>query len=171
MLFRYCFTCKEKTKITSVRTRGTPLVVTMKCHNKHRHTWRSQPIINNTVAGNILLSGVILYTGSMFKRISEMFDSINIPHFSRTLFYSIQKTLLFPTLNSFYKRYQSKIINACTTRKENNFIGDERSDSPGYSAKYRTCSMELLSMLVLQGIFVEWKRKGCKPCLKNIENQ
>ena len=72
-------------------------------------------------------------------------------------------------MNSFYKRYQSKIVNACTIRKEN--IGDGRSDSPGYSAKYGTCSMELLSMLVLQGIQVEWKRKGCKPCLKNIENQ
>ena len=46
--------------------------------------------------------------------------------------------MLFPTLNSFYKQYQSKIINICTTREQNNFIGDGRSDSPGYSAKYGT---------------------------------
>ena len=104
LLFRYCFTCKEKTNIISVRIRGTVLVVTMKCHNKHiLHTWRSQPMVNNTGAGNILLPGAILYTGNTFKRILEMFDSINIPLFSRTLFYSIQKTLLFPTLNSFCK--------------------------------------------------------------------
>ena len=38
LTFRYCFTCKEKTKITSVRTRGTLLVVTMKCYNKYIHT-------------------------------------------------------------------------------------------------------------------------------------
>ena len=38
LLFCYCFTCKEKTKISSARTRGTLLVVTMKCHNKHIHT-------------------------------------------------------------------------------------------------------------------------------------
>ena len=98
-------------------------------------------MVNNTGAGNILLSGAILYTGNTFKRISEMFDSINIPHFSRTLFYSIQKTLLFPTLNSFYKRYRSKIINICTTREENNFIGDGRSSSSGYSPKYGTFSV------------------------------
>ena len=98
-------------------------------------------MVNNTGAGNILLSGAILYTGNTFKRISEMFDSINIPHFSRTLFYSIQKTLLFPTLNSFYKRYRSRIINICTTREENNFTGDGRSDSPRYSAKYGTYSL------------------------------
>ena len=142
LLFRYCFTCKEKTKILSVRrSRGTLLVVTMKCHNKHIYTWRSQPMVNNTGSGNIILSGAILYTGNTFKRISDTFDSINIPHFSRALFYNIQKTLLFPTLNSFYKRYRSKIINICTTREENNFIGNGRSDSPGYSAKYGTYSL------------------------------
>ena len=86
LLFRYCFTCKEKTKITSVRTRGTLLVVTMKCHNKHIHTWQSQPMVNNTGAGNIFFYlGMKLYTGNTFKRISEMFDSINIAHFSRAL--------------------------------------------------------------------------------------
>ena len=70
-----------------------------------------------------------------------MFDSINIPHFSRILFYSIQKTFPFHTLNSFYKRYRSKIKNICTTREENNFIGDGRSGLPGYSAKYGTYSL------------------------------
>ena len=35
LLFRYCFICNKKTKVTSVRTRGTILVVKMKCHNKH----------------------------------------------------------------------------------------------------------------------------------------
>ena len=94
LLFRY-FTCKEKTKLTSVRTRGTLLVVTKKCHNKHIHTWQSQPMVNNTSARNILLSGAILYTGNTFKRISEKFDSISIPHFSRTLYYSIQKLCCF----------------------------------------------------------------------------
>ena len=83
-----------------------------------------------------------------------MFDSINMPHFSRTLFYSIQKTLLFPTLNSFYKRYRSKIINICTTREENNFTGDERSDSPGYSAKYRTYSLMSTDLNKIVDVFV-----------------
>ena len=42
LLFCDCFTCKEKTKIASVRIRGSLLVVTMKYHNKHIQTWRSQ---------------------------------------------------------------------------------------------------------------------------------
>ena len=179
LLFR-CFACKEKTKITSVRTRGTFLVVAVKCHNKHIHTWRSQPMVNNTGAGNILLSGAILYTGNTFKRISEMFDSINIPHFSRTLFYSIQKTLLFPTLNSFYKRYRSKIINICTTREENNFIGDGRSDSPGCSAKYGTYSLMSTDLNKIVDFFVvhvstagnssRMEKKGLQTLLEKYSN-
>ena len=177
LLFRYCFTCKEKTKITSVRTRGTLLVVTMKCHNKHTHT-HGDP--NNTGAGNIILSGAILYTGNTFKRISQMFDSINIPHFSRTLFYIIQKTLLFPSLNSFYKRYRSKIINICTTREENNFIGDGQSDSPGYSAKYGTYSLMSTDLNKIVEFFVvhvstagnsnRMEKKGLQTLLEKYSN-
>ena len=111
-------------------------------------------MVNNTGAGNILLSEAILYTGNTFKRISEMFDSINIPHLSRTLFYSIQKTLLFPTLNSFYKRYRSKIINICTAREDNKFIGDGRSNSPGYSAKYGTYSLMSTDLNKIVDFFV-----------------
>ena len=166
LLFRYCITCKEKTKITSARNRGTLIVVTMK------YSWK--------YARNILLSGAILYTGDTFKRISEMFDSINIPHFSRTLFYSIQKTLLFPTLNSFYKRYRSKIINICTTREENNFIGDGRSDLPGCSAKYGTYSLMSTDLNKIVDFFVvhvstagnssRMEKKGLQTLLEKYSN-
>ena len=137
-------------------------------------------MVNNTGAGNILLSGAILYTGNTFKRISEMFDSINIPHFSRTLFYSIQKTLLFPTLNSFYKRYQSKIINIYTTREENNFIVDGRSDSSGYSAKYGTYSLMSADLNKIVDFFVvhvstagnssRMEKKGLQTLLEKHSN-
>ena len=150
----------------------------MKCHNKHAYT-HGDP--NNIGAGNIILSGAILYTRNAFKRISQMFDSTNIPHFSRTLFYIIQKTLLFPSLNSFYKRYQSKIINICTTREENNFIGDGQSDSPGYSAKHGTYSLMSTDLNKIVEFFVvhvstagnsnRMEKKGCKLCLKNIQIQ
>ena len=102
------FFCRNK-NTPSVRTRGTLLLAKVICHNKHIHKWQSQPIVNNTGAGNIRLSGAILFTGNTFNRISEMFGSINISPFSRTLFYNIQKTLLFPTTNSVYMQHQNKI--------------------------------------------------------------
>ena len=44
----------------------------MKSHNKHINAWRSEPMVNDTNAGNILLSGATLYAGNTFKRISEI---------------------------------------------------------------------------------------------------
>ena len=38
LLFRYCFTSKKKTKFTSVKTRRTLLVISIKYHNKHIDT-------------------------------------------------------------------------------------------------------------------------------------
>ena len=66
-------------------------------------------MVNNTGAGNIILPGAILYTANTFKRISEMFDAINIPHFSRTVFYSMQKTLLFTTLRVLINNTETKL--------------------------------------------------------------
>ena len=102
-LFRFCFTCFQKTIITSVKTRGTLLTVTMTCPKKHVHKWQSQSIINRIGAGNLLLSASILYSGNTFTRISEMLSSINVVAFSETLYYQIQKTFLYPTLNTVYK--------------------------------------------------------------------
>ena len=70
------------------------------------------------------------------------------------MFYSIEKTLLFSTLNSFYKQYRSKIINICTTREENNFTGHGQSDSPGYSAKYGTHSLMSTDLNKIVDFFV-----------------
>ena len=153
-LFRFCFTCHKTTTITSVTIRGTLATIKMKCPGEHVHTWRSQPMINDTSAGNVLLSGAILYSGNTYNRISEMLSSINVAHFSRTIFYNLQKTLLFPTLNNLYKCYRSEIINTCSSNNENNFIGDGRSDSPGYSAKYGTYSLMSTDLNKIVDFFV-----------------
>lgn len=136
-LFRFCFTCFKPTTVTSVRTKGSILYVKIKCINNHIHNWLSQP----PGQGNIQIAAAILYSGNTFGRISEMLTLMNIQHFSHTLFYNIQKTLLYPVLNSFYKQRRDEIIEQCKQRELNNFIGDGRSDSPGYSAKYGTYSL------------------------------
>ena len=104
--------------------------------------------------------------GIRLKEFQKCLIQLTYPIFQELCFIVNKK--LFPVLNSFYKRYQSKIINICTTREENNFIGDGQSDSPGYSTKYGTYSLIStdLNKIVLQGIQVEWKRKGFKLCLK-----
>ena len=121
--------------------RATLLVVHTKCPNKHIHKWQSQPTINGSGAGNMLLSAAILFSGNTYVRISEMFSMLKVQMFSEPMYYKIQKAVLFPKLNTVYKRYRNDIYQKCAIRKDNNLIGDGRCDSPGYSAKYGTYTL------------------------------
>ena len=88
--------------------------------------------------------------------------------------------MLFHTLNRFYKRYRSKIINICITTEENNFIGDGPSDLPGYSAKYGTYSLMSTDLNKIVDFFVvhvsnsgnssRIKKKGLQTLLEKYSN-
>ena len=96
-LFQFCSTCFRKSTITRMIKRGT--LHTM-CPKKHLHKWHSQPIINGTGAGNMLSSAATLYSGNTFARISEMFSMLKVHLFSEPMYYQIQKSVLFPKLNT-----------------------------------------------------------------------
>lgn len=140
-LFELCSKCFQKNSVTNVHFKGTLLTVKTLCKNRHAWEWRSQPRLNGTGVGNILLSAAILYSGNTFGRITELLQMINVVHFSRTYFFTIQKSVLFPTVNKFYKSVRQTLYDQYTTLPTNDFTGDGRSDSPGYSAKYGTYSL------------------------------
>ena len=134
-LFRFCLRCFESASIKKLFTRGSSVMVTMMCTKGHVCTWKSQPEINGTSAGNVLLSASILYSGSTFSKVSEMMKIMNVKFFSEKTFHNIQSSVLFPAVNALYRenvliRFRSKI--------EVNLSGDGRCDSPGYNAKYGT---------------------------------
>ena len=137
-------------------------------------------MVNNTRTGNIFLYGAILYIGNMFIRISEMFNSINKSIFQELFFVVYNKTLLFPALNSFYKWYQNKVIYICTTREENHFYWwwmkwfawIQHQIWNIYLDEYwpkQNSWLFCCQCYYYQEIQVEWKRKGYKLCLRNIQ--
>ena len=65
----------------------------------------------------------------------------NIASISKARFFEIQKTLLFPVVNRFYKMLRDEIYEGCSYAVINHFSGDGRCDSPGCSAKYGTYSL------------------------------
>ena len=140
-LFTFCRKCFQDCLIEKVTFKGTSVSVTTRCNKDHEVTWHSQPEINKAWTGNILLSAAILYSGNTFQRISELFQMINVVHFSSTRFYEIQKHFLFPALNITYKSIRKTLITENVNSTENHFSGDGCCDSPGYSAKYGTYSM------------------------------
>jgi len=140
-LFELCSKCFKRNFISSVTFKGTLLTIKTNCINNHIFEWRSQPLIKNTGAGNILLSAAKLYSGNTFARITEMLKMINVVHISRSRFFEIQKTLLFPAMNKYYKNSRVQLYDECLKSPINHFSGDGRCDSPGYSAKYGTYSL------------------------------
>ncbi|XP_057303923.1 uncharacterized protein LOC130641224 [Hydractinia symbiolongicarpus] len=86
-LFQVCFTCLQKTCITRVVKRGTLIIVTSICPNKHVFSWQSQPIVNGRAAGNLLLSAAILYSGNTYARIAEMMSILRLQFISKSTFY------------------------------------------------------------------------------------
>jgi len=140
-LFTYCKICFQRNVVDKVTFKGTLLTIKTICANDHEFEWKSQPEIKNTAAGNILLSGAILYSGSTFARVTELLKMINVVHFSSSRIFEIQKTFLFPALNKLYNTYRTDLYKDCLNSTENHFSGDGRCDSPGYSAKYGTYSL------------------------------
>ena len=74
------------------------------CEMKHNFSWHSQPNENGRAAGNISLVASIILSGGTFERFSEMFKTADIPFFSHTTFYIIQKKLVIPASIEFLQR-------------------------------------------------------------------
>lgn len=67
-LFEKCTTCNAPCKVTT-NVRGTLLTVAAECASGHILSWRSQPEVNRMAAGNILLSGAILFNGASATKV------------------------------------------------------------------------------------------------------
>lgn len=143
-LFTTCNICGLNASIISSRCRGSCLLVKTFCAAGHNFTWSSQPNVGSIFAGNVDLAAGILLTGNTYGRISELFNLLNISCLGKTLFYRLQKRLLFPIINQCYVNQRENILSKMKTVDCIDIAGDGRCDSPGYNAKYGTYSFLLL---------------------------
>ena len=88
---------------------GSMLCITTTCCNSHTHVWRSQPMVNNTPKGNVVVAAATLFSGNTFHTIAEIAEACSLHLFSEKTFYSVQNKLLFPTINSMYKVHQQEL--------------------------------------------------------------
>ena len=63
-LFGHCLKCSDEVLEKEPLKKGSALKVTTICKNSHSKEWVSQPLVNRAAAGNVLLSGAILFTGN-----------------------------------------------------------------------------------------------------------
>ncbi|XP_015747740.1 PREDICTED: uncharacterized protein LOC107327508 [Acropora digitifera] len=155
ILFQYCHNCLAPSPETSCTQTGTLITIKTKCSSCHQiFTWESQPfLMGKFPAGNILLSFATLCAGASIKKLLTVFRHMGLLAFSEPTFYYHQRHLLIPTVISFWRKYQSRILESLKG-KEVVIAGDGRHDSMGHSAKYGTytifcCTVGLIIHIVL----------------------
>lgn len=128
-------------EVTSSQT-GTLITIETKCNAcKEIFTWKSQPfLLGKFPAGNLLLSFAVLCAGASIKKVLTVFQHMGVLVYNEPTYYYHQRHLLIPTVVSFWRKYQKKILDTLKG-KEVVLAGDGRHDSMGHSAKYGTYTM------------------------------
>ena len=155
LLFQYCHICfTPNPEVMSSQT-GTLLTIETKCSKcKEIFIWKSQPfLLGKFPAGNLLLSFAVLCAGASIKKVLLVFRHMGILVYNEPTYYYHQRHLLIPTVISFWRKYQKKILDTLKG-KEVVLAGDGRHDSMGHSAKYGTytifyCTVGLIIHIVL----------------------
>src|SRR5664279_1566591 len=150
-LFKHCTStdCNSAVSIIKRQLIGTMLIVKYTCANGHTNTWRSQPYMRHMPAGHLLLSAAILLSGSTYGQINKLCTILNLPIFSKSVFYRIQNTYLNPSVNEYWTMHQTAVLSVLSDTAVK-LCGDARSDSPGFSDKYTSYTlMDLDTSLIV----------------------
>ena len=126
------------------------VTVTANCLNGYSVSWQSQPLMNKTAAGNILISAAILFSGNTCKHTKGFIRHLNIQFISSSHYYTAQTTILFPVVQHAWRETQTAILKQLKKEKSVDICGDWRRDSPGHSAKYGTDTLmeEQISLII-----------------------
>ena len=62
----------------------------MSCQNGHTITWRSQPLLNKTPLGNLLISAAALRSGNTFTKMENFTKALSLLMFSQSVYNRIQ---------------------------------------------------------------------------------
>ena len=161
----WCCSCGQEVELnTSVR--GTLLVVNGTFPDGHVLNWQSQPLVRDMGAGNLMVAIAILFCGLTFTGISNLAKLLNLAMFSESSFYRLQKEYLFPVIHTNYLMQQDAVMEFL---RGNNLqlSGDDRCDSPRYSAKYCTYSlMDSATDLILDYKLIQSSETGSSVAME-----
>lgn len=122
---------------TNIHFDGTCLSAKLTCLHGHEFKWRSQPLIGQQPAGNILVTAAACFSGNTFAKLESFSDTLKLPLISKTTYQKIEKDYVIPTIHNFWTQ-QKDIITRSLSTYDLVVSGDGRCDSPGFSAKYCT---------------------------------
>ncbi|XP_056425796.1 uncharacterized protein LOC130367402 [Hyla sarda] len=120
---------------------GSMFSLHVKCNKGHiRKLWKSQPLVNNTPAGNVLLSAATVVSGNSISKIFTFLKFLNMLSIGRSTFFNHQNNFIFPGIDKQWQKEQKSVIDKLKLAPAY-LIGDGQCDSPGFSAKYCTYTL------------------------------
>ncbi|XP_049522109.1 uncharacterized protein LOC119450703 isoform X2 [Dermacentor silvarum] len=117
---------------------GSMVTVRSSCDNcRHVTSWKSQPLIGDKPAGNVLMAAALLFSGCTVSQTLRLLQSINVQAISETTFFKYQAFYMVPAVEKLYKEQQAQLLSR-VAGVDVDLAGGGRCDSPGHSAKYGT---------------------------------
>ena len=157
---------------------GGMVTVKTSCMSGHMVTWKSQPQVKGTAAGNLLITAAIVFSGNTYKHAADFAKHLNLQFISSSYYYKIQRKIIFPVIQKAWKKNQAEVVKQLKQNKSVDLCGDGRCDSPGHSAKYGTYTlMDEKSNLIVEFSLVQvtevsssnaMEYEGCKRSLNSV---
>ena len=138
LLLSICLACFSKDAAVNYAKCGSMLTAYIKCLCcKSFREWKSQPEIARIPMGNILLSGAILYSGSLPRKFLGGLKSINLACISRETVFRHQRQFLHKVIQSTWILQRNRQF---TEIQGTDVVigGDGRCDSMGHSTVWVT---------------------------------
>ena len=175
---KLCQYCGSPTDTTTQKKSGSMMKITTNCMNGHIVYWESQPLIDGTAAGNLLIPAAIFYSVATHKHTADFAKYLNLQFVCSSHYYTTKNTILYPVVQHTWITSQTAIIKQLNKSGSIVVCGDGRSDSPGHSAKYGTYTlMDEKTSLIIEFSIVQvtevtssnaMEYEGCKRTLNSI---
>ncbi|XP_064637202.1 uncharacterized protein LOC135493644, partial [Lineus longissimus] len=138
-LFASCPNCSKPCRVEERYRKGTKVAITQHCPDcAYDREWSSQPSYRGNIpAGNLQLSGAILFTGVSPTKTLRVLKAMNVVGTSTSTYHNHMTRFLVPTVLTTWEEEQLKLFALLKSMEDGLTLGgDGRSDSPGHCAKY-----------------------------------
>ncbi|KAG8451728.1 hypothetical protein GDO86_003792 [Hymenochirus boettgeri] len=121
---------------------GTMVTFTLRCLDDHvAMKWSTQPVLKKAPVGNLMMAASILFSGSSFTKVKELFDLFGVESFGKSSYYKYQQNYLFPAIHRRWS-LEKKEIDEDLKGRAVVLAGDGQFDCTGHSAKYFVYSLQ-----------------------------
>ena len=119
-LFVNCHKCGQETTEVTTKIIGTFLHIEQHCSTcLNVFTWDSQPFVKNQVAGNILLSAAILFSGAWPTKVLRVLRNMGCVTIAERTFFNIRTVIFISRFQLSGRSIKQCFLGSCNGKRDN----------------------------------------------------